>query len=166
MGCNPPTAAGQTRAMAPTGRQRRVLRRSRLWAQRMSCCTFGVKSDRVLYKLAIETPKRQERLMKTDSPKAKPKRPSALPVAPVEIWLAPLKRFLHVESASGIVLLACTTLALILANSPLAPSFAALWKTKVQLSFGGFSLADSLGHLVINDGLMVIFFFVVGLEIK
>jgi NhaA family Na+:H+ antiporter len=91
---------------------------------------------------------------------------AALPLARVERWLAPVARFLHVESAGGIVLLACTALALILANSPLAGSFAALWKTNIQLTVGGFTLNDTLGHLVINDGLMVIFFFVVGLEIK
>jgi NhaA family Na+:H+ antiporter len=92
--------------------------------------------------------------------------PAGLPAARVERWLAPVSRFLHVESASGIVLLTCTALALLLANSPLSGSFAALWKTRVQLTIGGFTLNGTLGHLVINDGLMVIFFFVVGLEIK
>jgi NhaA family Na+:H+ antiporter len=97
---------------------------------------------------------------------SEPDRPAALPVTRVERWLAPVARFLHIESASGIVLLACTALALMLANSPLAASFAAVWKTKVQLTIGGFTLSDTLGHLVINDSLMVMFFFVVGLEIK
>ena len=104
--------------------------------------------------------------MTAKRPSASPDRAAALPVAPVERWLAPVNRFLHVESASGIVLLACTVLALILANSPLGASFAALWKTKVHLTIGSFTLSDTLGHLVVNDGLMAIFFFVVGLEIK
>ncbi len=89
-----------------------------------------------------------------------------LPSPPVERWLTPVRRFLHIESASGVVLLACTVLALVLANSPLAGWFAAIWKTKIELNVGGFQLAGDLGHLVINDGLMAIFFFVIGLEIK
>ncbi|MBA4067053.1 MAG: Na+/H+ antiporter NhaA [Isosphaera sp.] len=89
-----------------------------------------------------------------------------LPASPVERWLTPVRRFLHVEAASGIVLLACTVLALGLANSPLAGWFASIWKTKVGLDVGGLRLAGDIGHLVINDGLMAIFFFVVGLEIK
>jgi len=89
-----------------------------------------------------------------------------LPSRPVERWLTPIRRFLHIESASGVVLLACTVLALVLANSPLAGWFASIWKTKVEINLGEFRLAGDLGHLVINDGLMVIFFFVIGLEIK
>ena len=90
----------------------------------------------------------------------------ALPVAPVDRWLAPVVRFMHVEAASGVVLLACTVIALGLANSPLAAWFAALWHTEVSLSIGEFTIAGDVGHLVINDGLMTIFFFVVGLEVK
>ncbi len=93
-------------------------------------------------------------------------RPSGLPIAPVEQWTAPIRRFLHVESASGIVLLACTVVALALANSPLAAAFASFWHTKVEFALGSFVLKGDLGHLVINDGLMALFFFVVGLEIK
>jgi NhaA family Na+:H+ antiporter len=89
-----------------------------------------------------------------------------LPTAPVERWLTPVRRFLHIEAASGMVLLACTVVALVLANSPLAGRFAAIWKTKVELKIGDFELADDVGHFVINDGLMAIFFFVIGLEIK
>ncbi len=88
------------------------------------------------------------------------------PVAPVDRWLAPVQRFLHVEASSGIVLLTCTAVALGLANSPAAGWFASLWKTAVSVTVGGFTIAGDLGHLVINDGLMTIFFFVVGLEIK
>jgi len=73
---------------------------------------------------------------------------------------------MHVESSSGIVLLAATVLALGLANSPLAGWFESIWKTPVGIKLGSFELTGDLRHLVINDGLMVIFFFVVGLEIK
>lgn len=89
-----------------------------------------------------------------------------LPVAPVDRWLAPVARFLHIEAASGIVLLACTAVALALANSPLAGWFAGIWKTPVSLSLGGFAVSGDIGHLIVNDGLMTIFFFVVGLELK
>lgn len=89
-----------------------------------------------------------------------------LPVAAVERWLAPVNRFLHIEAASGIVLLICTATALALANSPLAGWFATVWHTPVSLSLGGLMLSGDVGHLIVNDGLMTIFFFVVGLELK
>ena len=92
--------------------------------------------------------------------------PPSLPVPPVERWLAPLTRFLHIEAASGVVLVACTALALALANSPAADWFAGIWKTTVSLSIGGVTLAGDVGHLIVNDGLMTLFFFIVGLEIK
>ena len=88
------------------------------------------------------------------------------PAAPVDRWLAPVTRFLHIEAASGVVLLACTAVALALANSPAAEWFAAVWKTAVSLSIGPFTLSGDVGHLIVNDGLMTIFFFVVGLELK
>ena len=89
-----------------------------------------------------------------------------VPVAPVDRWLAPVQRFLHIEAASGVVLLACTAVALVVANSPVAAWFASVWKTPVSLSIGGFALSGDVGHLIVNDGLMTVFFFVVGLEVK
>jgi len=97
---------------------------------------------------------------------ATPQPGTSLPVAPVDRWLAPVTRFLHIEAASGIVLLACTAAALALANSPAAGWFAAIWKMPVSLALGPFTLAGDVGHLIVNDGLMTIFFFVVGLEVK
>ena len=90
----------------------------------------------------------------------------SLPVAPVDRWLAPVTRFLHIQAASGVVLLACTAAALVVANSPMAAWFASVWKTPVSLSIGEFALSGDVGHLIVNDGLMTIFFFVVGLEVK
>ncbi|HVK13170.1 MAG TPA: Na+/H+ antiporter NhaA, partial [Gemmataceae bacterium] len=92
--------------------------------------------------------------------------PPALPVSPIHRWTAPVRRFLHVEAAGGIVLLACTAVALVMANTGAAKWFAGLWKSPVGLTVGSFTLAGDVGHLVVNDGLMAIFFFVVGLEIK
>lgn len=77
----------------------------------------------------------------------------------------PLARFMRVESSGGLVLLAATVAALLLANSALSAPFRALWETPVGLTFGGFALIEPL-RLWINDGLMTLFFFVVGLEIK
>ena len=88
-----------------------------------------------------------------------------LPRAPIDRIVEPMTRFLHVQAAGGIVLLACTVVALVLANSPAADSFHAFWKTEVGITFGTFEFRHSLKHLI-NDGLMSIFFFVIGLEVK
>jgi NhaA family Na+:H+ antiporter len=89
----------------------------------------------------------------------------ALPQEPIDRVVRPLERFLHVEAASGVVLLACALTALVLANSPAAEGFLAFWKTPVGLRLGAFELEHSLQHWI-NDGLTVIFFFVIGLEVK
>ena len=89
----------------------------------------------------------------------------ATPVRPLDRVIAPLERFLHVEAAGGIVLLACTIAALLIANSPLGDAYHAWWQTEVGVHIGTFELRNSLEHWV-NDGLMTLFFFVVGLEVK
>jgi len=73
--------------------------------------------------------------------------------------------FLHEETSGGIVMLAATALALIIANSPMGDAYRDLWTTYAGLVFGDWALKLSLGHWI-NDGLMAIFFFLVGLEIK
>jgi NhaA family Na+:H+ antiporter len=80
-------------------------------------------------------------------------------------WLRPLDRFLHNESASGLLLLACTVVALVLANSPIEAAFEHFWETPLHITVGRFGIGETL-HFWVNDGLMTIFFFVVGLEIK
>jgi NhaA family Na+:H+ antiporter len=77
----------------------------------------------------------------------------------------PVERFLAIEAASGILLLAAAALALLWANSPWSASYAALWHTPIGFRIGSFAFERDL-HFWINDGLMVIFFFVVGLEIR
>jgi NhaA family Na+:H+ antiporter len=84
---------------------------------------------------------------------------------PVERLVAPIVRFMEVEASSGIVLLACTIAALVWTNSPWAEAFVAFWDTEIAIVVGRFELRESLAHWV-NDGLMTVFFFVVGLEIK
>ncbi|MBM4783400.1 MAG: Na+/H+ antiporter NhaA [Archangiaceae bacterium] len=77
----------------------------------------------------------------------------------------PLERFLRIEAASGILLLMAAALALGWANSPWSEAYGHLWHTPVGLRFGDFAIERSL-EWIVNDGLMVIFFFVVGLEIR
>ena len=77
----------------------------------------------------------------------------------------PLARFLHVEAAGGILLLGATVVALVWANSPWQSSYVDLWSTEAVVRIGSAEVAENLQHWV-NDGLMAVFFFVVGLEIK
>ncbi|TWT67364.1 Na+/H+ antiporter NhaA [Allorhodopirellula solitaria] len=94
-----------------------------------------------------------------------PESQTLLPVQPIDRWLRPLARFLHIEATSGILLMFCAAIALIAANSPWSASYLSFWQTNVTLGFGEFVFSHSLHH-VINDGLMAIFFFVIGLEVK
>jgi NhaA family Na+:H+ antiporter len=87
------------------------------------------------------------------------------PVPVADKILSSLDRFLHVEALSGIVLLIATAAALIWANSPAAHSYHEFWETPVAVSFGALSISESV-HFLVNDGLMTIFFLVVGLEIR
>lgn len=77
----------------------------------------------------------------------------------------PLERFLRIEAASGVVLIVAAAVALVAANSPWADAWAHLWHTPVAVRVGELSAERSL-EWVVNDGMMVIFFFVVGLEIR
>ena len=79
--------------------------------------------------------------------------------------LAALERFTHIEAVSGIVLLIAAVIALIWANSPAADSYEHFWNTQITLGLGDFSVSRSL-HFLVNDGLMTIFFLVVGVEIR
>jgi NhaA family Na+:H+ antiporter len=79
--------------------------------------------------------------------------------------LGPLERFLHVEASSGIVLLIAAAVALVWANSGWHAAYEALWHTPIHLGAGEWVFKKSL-HFWINDGLMAVFFFVVGLEIR
>ena len=88
-----------------------------------------------------------------------------LPAEPIDRLIAPLQRFLHVDAAGGDVLLVCTAVALALANSPWADAWIALWKTPLSIGIGGFEMRHPLKHWI-NDGLMAVFFFVIGLEVK
>lgn len=77
----------------------------------------------------------------------------------------PVREFLRVEAAGSLLLMLAAVVALVWANSPWASSYDALWHTHLVLDVGPLHLDETLQHWV-NDALMVIFFFVVGLEIK
>jgi NhaA family Na+:H+ antiporter len=88
-----------------------------------------------------------------------------LGTAPTPLLIRPFAEFFRLEAAGGILLLAAASLALILANSPLAESYFRFWNTSVTVGGGEWALTKPL-ILWVNDGLMALFFFVVGLEIK
>jgi NhaA family Na+:H+ antiporter len=79
--------------------------------------------------------------------------------------LLPVQEFVRTETAGGIVLFAAAAIALIWANSPISDSYFDFWEKEVAIETGIFDARENLQHWV-NDGLMTIFFLVVGLEIK
>lgn len=79
--------------------------------------------------------------------------------------LDPMKRFLSNSSMSGIVLIGSALLAIMLSNSSLSGWFHDIWETNLSVSLGELQLSKSIHHWI-NDGLMAVFFFVVGLELK
>ncbi len=88
-----------------------------------------------------------------------------LPGRPIQRLQRSIQTFMRIESASGIVLLVCTAIALIAANSPYAETYQAFWNQTLRLAVDDFVLSYPLWYWV-NDGLMPIFFFLIGLEIK
>ena len=83
----------------------------------------------------------------------------------IETLTKPFEEFAELESSGGILLIGCTLAALLWANSPWSHSYFELWHTKLTVGFAGQQLSQEL-HFWINDGLMAIFFLLVGLEIK
>jgi NhaA family Na+:H+ antiporter len=77
----------------------------------------------------------------------------------------PVNRFLHIEAASGVLLLGAAVAAMVWANSPWSASYADLWASEIGVTVAGHSLVLDVRHWL-NDGLMTLFFFVLGLEIK
>jgi NhaA family Na+:H+ antiporter len=87
------------------------------------------------------------------------------PSTPIQVITSPFVRFARMGAAGGIVLLASTIAALIWSNSPWQHSYHALLETKLTIGFGSFVVSENRHHWI-NDGLMSLFFFLVGLEIK
>jgi NhaA family Na+:H+ antiporter len=80
-------------------------------------------------------------------------------------FVRPALQFADTEAASGIVLLAAAIIALLWANSPWSESYFTFWNTQLSIEIGPIHFEETLKE-VVNDGLMAIFFFVVGMEIK
>jgi Na+/H+ antiporter NhaA len=95
--------------------------------------------------------------------------PTAAPFRERTAWArniaAPVRDFLNTESGSAIVLLAATVAALLWANSPWSSSYESVWTTKLSIQLGGDGISLDLREWV-NQGLMTLFFLVVGLEAK
>jgi NhaA family Na+:H+ antiporter len=91
--------------------------------------------------------------------------PSTRVATPIQTILSPFVGFAEREASGGIVLLLCTLVALIWANSPWESTYHSLWEAHVRISLGNIALSESR-HEWVNDGLMAFFFFLVGLEIK
>ena len=88
------------------------------------------------------------------------------PTRPIDRLLSPINAFTRIEAAGGLMLLICTAIALIWANSAWAESYEHLWHLKMKIGIGDWAPKPMSLHHFVNDGLMAIFFFVVGLEIK
>ncbi|MGH7984140.1 MAG: Na+/H+ antiporter NhaA [Candidatus Udaeobacter sp.] len=84
---------------------------------------------------------------------------------PIDRFVRPFQEFAKLETSGGILLIGCTVIALVWANSPWAASYFHLWHFDLTFGFAGKNLSAPL-HFWINDGLMALFFLVVGLEIK
>jgi len=82
-----------------------------------------------------------------------------------ERFTTPLEEFVHRETGSSMLLMGATIIALILANTPWSEAYHHWLHTEISFTVGGYVLSHSLHHWI-NDGLMALFFFVVGLEIK
>lgn len=79
--------------------------------------------------------------------------------------LVAVERFSHIEALSGVVLVIAALAALLWANSSASLDYDTFWHTKAAITVGSFSIGQSL-HFLVNDGLMTIFFLVVGMEIR
>ena len=79
--------------------------------------------------------------------------------------LTPLDDFIHRQTTSGILLMLCAVLAIYVANSPWSETYHHILATPFTIGIPGFQLSKTLHHWI-NDGLMAIFFFVIGLELK
>lgn len=84
---------------------------------------------------------------------------------PLKRVVRPFQEFAEKESSSGILLIACTILALVWANSPWSETYHHFWHANLGFGFADQTLARPL-HFWINDGIMAVFFLLIGLEVK
>ena len=79
--------------------------------------------------------------------------------------LTPLDEFIHRQTTSGVLLMICAVIALVIANSPLHEQYEHFLHTDIALSLGGAAFSLSIHHWI-NEALMAMFFFIMGLELK
>ncbi len=79
--------------------------------------------------------------------------------------LTPLEEFIHRQTTSGILLMICAVIALVIANSPLHDSYEHLLHTQIGIDIGSIAFSLSIHHWI-NEALMALFFLVMGLELK
>ena len=79
--------------------------------------------------------------------------------------LTPFEEFIRDESAGGILLMLCAMAALIIANTSLFEAYDKILHTEISIGFGEYAITESVHHWI-NDGLMALFFLIIGLEIK
>ncbi|WP_425421023.1 Na+/H+ antiporter NhaA [Phaeodactylibacter xiamenensis] len=82
-----------------------------------------------------------------------------------QLLTSPMEKFIKIESLSGVLLFAATIIAVVWANSPFGDSYQAVWGYELGVKMTNFELVKPV-ILWINDGLMALFFFLIGLEIK
>lgn len=85
--------------------------------------------------------------------------------SPIDYLLKPVSRFIHQEFTGGVILFFSVLIAILWVNSPWGSSYHLFWETPIAVSIDGHGLSQPL-HVWINDGLMALFFFVIGLELK
>ena len=90
---------------------------------------------------------------------------SVVHAPPIQTVLRPFQKFFSTQASGGIILLICAVIAIVWANSPWSESYSTIWHYHLKIGVEGFMIDKPL-ELWINDGLMAIFFYVVGLEIK
>jgi NhaA family Na+:H+ antiporter len=84
----------------------------------------------------------------------------------IDKWIInPVNHFISKSTTGGIVLFVCAIIAIVLSNSPYGDWYHAIWKHEIGLKVDNFNFSNSFHHWI-NDGLMAVFFFVVGLELK
>ncbi|MCP3103658.1 Na+/H+ antiporter NhaA [Myxococcus sp. K15C18031901] len=102
--------------------------------------------------------------MQSPTPPPHTRVPAPVP-ALFRVAIAPLQAFFRLEASSGILLALCAVVAMAWANSPWADTYARLFGARLELGLAGARAAFTLQELI-NDGLMTLFFFLVGMEVK
>jgi NhaA family Na+:H+ antiporter len=83
----------------------------------------------------------------------------------IDLILKPVEQYMHHESTAGVLLLFSALIAIVWANSPWSEAYFHLWEYKISIQVGSYGITNSVHHWI-NDGLMAMFFFVIGLELK